>query len=308
MPICHSCGETVNDESDICPHCFSKVTAPGVAPVDVNSIDVNSIDVNSIDFEESDEELVLAPIDVDLPEVSDRLPDAATGLADVEDLDETAEAEGCCPNCRETKGAAVDLCTACGYHYGLQRVLTAEDQDELDVGLRRMIRRALNDDTDLTHVSILAHVTLVLMAGIVYVKAPGTRWILIPLVVAYVVFRIVDLVARGRFRRQFGDYVWLTFLKFIRASGRDPRKPTQKLQILVVADGDSYTDQDLFSIESTLNKYDVVDLEGASITDAGTVALFAKPNIRYINLRNTKVSKVAIRRLQRNHIDAWIWS
>jgi hypothetical protein len=298
MPVCHSCGETVNDASDICPHCFGTVTAPAAPP---------EVVAETYDLDEEDDEFTLAPAEVEARDVSDTLPDAATGTTEARNLDATAEAQGRCPNCDEEKGAALDLCTACGYHYGLQRILTAEDQDELDLGLRRMIRRALTDDTDLTHVSILAHVTILIIGGVFYVQMPVMRWVLVPLLVGYIVFRIVDGSAGGRFRRSLSDSIWYGFFKLIRFFGRDPRRPSRKLQMLVASDA-SYSDQDLRATEATLIDYDAVDLEGSSITDSGVIALFAKPRIRYINLRNTKVTESAIRRLQRNHIDAWIWS
>jgi hypothetical protein len=140
-----------------------------------------------------------------------------------------------------------------------------------------------------------------------YVQMPILRWVLVPLLVGYIVFRIADVFAGGRFRRSFSDSIWLGFYKLIGFVGRDPRRPSRKLQMLVATDA-SYSDQDLRATEATLNDYDGVDLEGSSITDSGVIALFAKPRIRYINLRNTKVTQSAIRRLQRNHIDAWIWS
>lgn len=340
MPVCLSCGETVDDQSNVCPHCFGFVGPPAstessdqpiAETTEIGSIDLDKSSAEAErtgeisltksptageghphqrgDADEDDDELRLAPVDVQLPDaaLSDRRPDEALGVSEVGELDERAAEEGRCPNCGEPRGAAADLCTACGYHYGLQRVLAADEEEELDGGLRRAVRRALNEDTDLVHVSILAHVTLGIILGVFAVQIPAARLLVAPLVIGYAIFRGVDAAQGGRYRQRLADMVWGGIYRAVRAAGRDPRRPAERL-VCFTAENSSFGDADLLAVQDTLNDYDLIDLAGTRVTDAGASTLFAKPRIRYINLQRTQVTPQMVKRIQRNHVDAWIWS
>jgi RNA polymerase subunit RPABC4/transcription elongation factor Spt4 len=302
MPVCFSCGETVDDDSPICPHCFGNVAAPAQGTPDVETAVV-------LDDDESfDDEITLAPLEEDTRDHAETRPDATSGVSEPIELNKETAVAGRCPNCHGLLGTSADLCTLCGYHFGLKRTLTAEEEpDEQDLGLRRAMRRSLNDDASLVHVSILAHVTLVVIAGFFYIQFTILRWVLIPLFIGYVAFRVADLLGRGRYIRRAERFVWLRLLQLIRAIGwRDPRRPSKRLKVMQ-ATGGSFDDEKMLAAEPKLAGFDAIDLNGSAISDDGLAALFGKPNLRYIVLLNTKISYESVIRLQRNHQDAWIW-
>lgn len=308
MPGCHSCGETVDDDSLICPHCFGNVVPPASKTPEVKtpSPEVETAVVLNDDDDMLDDEITLAPLEVDARDQSDTRPDAAIGVSKPKRLNKEAEKEGRCPNCQGLRGSSTDLCTKCGYHFGLQRVLTKEDeQDEQDIGLRRIIRRSLTDDTGLLSVSILAHVVFVVIGGIFYVQAPILRWFLVLLFCGYVIYRVTDIFAGRRYMRALEHFIWVMILRLIRLVGwRDPRRPNKRLNVLHAT---NFSDEEMKTAEPTLSEFDAIDLSGSAISDAALPALFGKPNLRYIVLLDTNLSDESINHLQRNHGNAWIW-
>jgi hypothetical protein len=56
-----------------------------------------------------------------------------------------------------------------------------------------------------------------------------------------------------------------------------------------------------------LAEFDVIDLEGAAVTDQGLLTLYDYRNLQFIILRDTQATEAGVQQLQKTLPSAWIW-
>ncbi len=124
---------------------------------------------------------------------------------------------------------------------------------------------------------------------------------------ALVYFKVRELSTKPAAELAFWQKpLWDLVLEFLRSRGfrSANRNPNPKIVDLREA---KPNDNELL-LHKDISDATVVILEGAPITDNGLIALRFLPKLRYLVLKQTKVTPEAVFRLQQTIPEAWIWS
>jgi hypothetical protein len=208
-----------------------------------------------------------------------------------------------------------DLCDACGYHRILKKVLDTsgvrpqEDATGFERIFRGQVHESESPENALFWASVVAGLLLVFFCSMCL----GIWGFLFGIfcVLGYVA---ICLATREQRQKSGGGvnqdpisiFLWSVLLIIQRAAGwRLPKWPFPKTRVLTLHDP-TFDDRDLSELDG-LEGFEVLDLEGTQITDAGLLHLADLKKLRFVVLRKTRVTPGGVGRLQRALRRAWIW-
>ncbi len=209
-----------------------------------------------------------------------------------------------------------DLCTACGYHLILKKVIDMEgiERPDSSTGFERVVKKHLDEAESTAGMLLWAKMGGLFFLVLVCFVCLGGWGLLIGLVVvvAYLIYRAqLRIKAEDNPDAQIepdpvAAILWSAMLAVQRMIGwRGLEPPFGKLRVLTRRDA-AFGNDELGQLEH-LKKYQVLDLEGAGITDAGLSHLKGRKKLRFLVVRKTAVTAAAVQRLQQSIPSAWIW-
>jgi hypothetical protein len=212
-----------------------------------------------------------------------------------------------CPNCGALLPPDGMLCVDCGYHMVLGRVLQVDLGDvEIDrsVGFQRWFRGMLAEGESANSFFLAVHALVAALAIIVgLVFHPWSWLVVIPLLALYVgVF--VFAFATGAHHR-WAEKLWSVLLRIYRRLGWRRLIPPFSKRSVYQSRERSFGDAELAGVQS--ETIDVLDVEGTGITDACLNHLQNYPRLRFIVVRNTRMTKNGVLRLQIMKPELAIW-
>ena len=243
--------------------------------------------------------------DYSLSPLEERLP--ASSATDARDhVNPTPEA-ATCAKCGQALPAGEEHCQNCYYHAGLKRVVDTRDDDQQDEGVaafgfRKYLQQKLSKGQSPESVFYLIDffLCLLLFAITVWFGLPFYSGLI--LMGFYITYRVF-VQTTGRVHRG-ASFLWLTVLFFGRSLGWRTFGGNARLNCDYRKPG--FGDSDLVAIEN-LPHLQVLDLEGASISDAGLVHLEDHRQLEFLILRKTSVSADGVWRLQQTIPATCIW-
>ena len=309
--VCDHCFSVDNEKAGEiieCPKCENFVAVPDHKPAAKTSHRVRQAPHKNIQLDQSP---------LESPELlAEDLPEVVTeGKLDYQQLDSYQYCKHC--------GAALDPtlpdCPSCG---APRKASWAEDGPLTDIehqpaGFQRWLLSLVAAEQTGPNIMILVNALLgfmgvVAVGGALFIRDLLTVVLLILIgLVGFAYWRFFSQTCRiGREQppklvawQKFG---WSMILHWLRIFSW--KVPTSQLQHPVVVDlrGQDLSDTDLASLKN-VNKADVIELDGVPIGDAGIRYLRGLQNLKYLVLRNTRVSDEAVYRLQQTIPRCWIW-
>jgi hypothetical protein len=209
-----------------------------------------------------------------------------------------------CPGCGKPLMVRSVICTSCGYHKGLKRRVDAFEESEGDetkpTGFERWLRKQLAEGDDPNAIR-----SMLIVAGLILVTVGAVLYLIIgPLVWIFVA--VAGVLAAGKWLGWWKLDVWQWLLFGNRMIGwRNSMPPFAHRKVLDLRNM-PIGDKELGALKN-LAEFDVIDLEGATVTDHGLPVLYDYRNLQFIILRDTQATDSGVRQLQQAIPSAWIW-
>lgn len=294
---CSGCGQELKADEELvgrtvkCPSC--KVPLVIEAP--------------SAEHPEEDDSLQLAD-ELDLS-VSGRATYQADdgGEADAEADTETDNEQTECPACGVMIAAGEFECRSCRFNLQVGRRVedfSGEEHFSGTVGFERYILKRMHHTESLASVVVWFHVGFAFLLGIVCLVL--RQWwiqILIPVTVLYIAYH--SLSHSNRFFYRGKSFIWWLFLRTGRLL-RWRRFSGMKKRMSWKSHDPSFSDERLAAKED-LSEFNVIDLQGTGITDAGLKPFEYLPVLEFLILKKTNVTRRGVAELQLTIPDTCIW-
>jgi uncharacterized Zn finger protein (UPF0148 family) len=214
-----------------------------------------------------------------------------------------ADEKAPCPGCGKPLMLRSVICPSCGYHRGLQRRVDAfeeSDDENKPTGFERWLRKQLAEGEDpsaIRTVLIIGGLLLMTMGVVLFLMIGHLVWIFVG---------IAGILAAGSWLGwwKLDPWQWLLFAN--RTIGwRNPMPPFAHRKVLDLRNM-PIGDEELAALKN-LAEFDVIDLEGATVTDHGLPSLYDYRNLQFIILRDTQSTEAGAKQLQQALPSAWIW-
>ena len=258
-----------------------------------------------------------APPPITSASVRDPVPKRAISSAEsTNKLDDSDALPISCPNCNQYQPAGEDMCNACGYHRILEKVLDMDGIHQTDrtTGFERLLKQQLSDgetaENALLWTKIVAAIGVLALLGFVGVcMGPIAAIICLVCLGALVVWMMRQKKDRGNSavnQDLISAAIWTGFLTLQRAFGwRLLLWPFPRTSVLTMHDS-SFTDDDLTEMNN-LQSFQTLDLERTQVSDGGLLHLERMTQLKYLVLRQTRVTTSGIQRLQAKLDQTMIW-
>jgi DNA-directed RNA polymerase subunit RPC12/RpoP len=233
-----------------------------------------------------------------------------------DDFDDREDLPFGCPKCNAEMEPDDDLCTACGYHLILKKVIDMEGihRPDTSTGFDRVVKKHLDESESTAGMLLWAKFGGLFVLVLICFVCLGAWGLLIGLavVIGYFIYR-----ARLRIKAEdnpdaqvepdpLAAIMWSAMLTVQRMIGwRALESPFGSLRVLTLRDA-SFTNDDLGQVED-LKQFEVLDLESTGITDGGLSHLKGRKKLRFLVVKNTAVTAAGVERLQQSVPAAWIW-
>ena len=209
-----------------------------------------------------------------------------------------------------------DLCNVCGYHLILKKVIDMDGihRPDRSTGFDRVVKKHLDDSESTTDMLLWAKLGGIFFVALICFVCLGAWGLLIGvfLVIGYFIYQArLRVKAEDNLEAQIetdplAAITWSGMLTLQRLVGwRSLEPPFAPLRVLTLRDG-AFGNDELAQVED-LDQYEVLDLEGTGITDAGLGRLKAQKQLRFLVVKNAAVTAVGVQRLQQSIPTAWIW-
>lgn len=322
---CGHCGkqfsvpETWRNTRVRCPQCNGEVFAGEQQPPtqkqqprrQTESEEVSDRDVADEDDYSLAPEVERPQADLFMQELSEAKPKRGRVTSEATPIEagEPQEArQKICPNCDSILPPDGMLCVECGYHLVMKRVLQTElqevDYDE-SIGIERWLNRQISEFESLDSMIWAWHAVLLAMGSILAAVFHPTGWLVfMVLAIAYTIW--YQYTRRHNGFRAWGDWLWLKYLRRQRRRGWRGWAPYSKPLAQFTSHSPQFGDEQLLELED-VELLEVLDLEGTRVSPRSFSRLAGCDRLRYIVLRNTRVTPSAARRLQIMLPDANLW-
>jgi hypothetical protein len=208
-----------------------------------------------------------------------------------------------CPGCGNPLMARSAICPTCGYHKGLKRRVNefeTSDEDDKPTGFERWLRKQLAEGEDpgaIRSILIVGGLLLMTIGVVLFLMIGHLVWIFVG---------VAGILAAGAWLGwwKLDPWQWLLFANRM-IGWRNPMPPFAHRKVLDLRNM-PMGDGELGALKN-LAEFDVIDLEGATVTDHGLPVLYDYRNLQFIILRDTQTTEDGARSLQQAIPSAWIW-
>ncbi len=213
-----------------------------------------------------------------------------------------------CVNCDAELPPDGMLCLSCGYHVVLQRVLQGDMSDvdmDLSTGVDRWFKNQLAEGESITSMLWAMHAVVAIVLSIVgLVFHPWAWYVVGPLALGYIGVCVWMTGEKGS--QLGGRLLWGGLLSIRRRIGwRELAPPYAKPSCFVARDR-TFGDNELGEIP-ILATVQVLDLEGSNITDKSLLHFQYCEKLRWVVVRDTRMTRAGVQRLQIMKPDVAIW-
>jgi DNA-directed RNA polymerase subunit RPC12/RpoP len=213
-----------------------------------------------------------------------------------------------CPNCRAALSSGATVCGVCGYHLVLKKVISLEDGDKTrreGEGLDRWVRSMMEDGESLDSVFMLMHALLAFVGILLAVIYHPTGWLVLgAATILYVTFFVLGRSA-GIYNR-LSIWGWEKLLGVYRRRRWRTLLPPFAARTTYERHDLEFGDDDLMAMEDIFD-FQVLDLEGTSISDRGLLHLAGCDRLQFVVLRRTQVTRKGVVRLQSMLPQVLVW-